>query len=81
MAIFKRTGSAPRSTAIVGKAVVTTVESSICISRAQPTIKGSIRSGLAGFGGGAQAFSGWLNPGGVIDILAVLAAGEGVKST
>ena len=71
IAIFSRTGSAPRSAAIVGRAVVTTVESSICINSAHPTIKGSIRSDLTGcwgrLGGGVGAFG----PGESVDILAI----------
>ena len=70
--MFSRTGSEPKSAAMVGKAVVTTVESSICMSSAQPTIKGNIRSGLAVCTGGVEAGCEPLGPDGAVDIAAIL---------
>ncbi|MCY1381389.1 hypothetical protein D9M69_692910 [compost metagenome] len=44
MATFRRTGVDPRARAIAGSAVATTVASSICMNRAQPTMKGIMRA-------------------------------------
>ena len=55
--MFRLTGSESSARAMVGRAVVTTVESSICIKSAQPTIKGRTRracgetAGVAALGG------------------------------
>jgi hypothetical protein len=57
---------------MVGRPDVTTVESSICMSSAQATIKGNIRSGLAVFSGGVEAGGGRFSPVGAVDIAAIL---------
>lgn len=43
MVTFMCTTVVPKSSAMVGRAVATTVESSICMNSAQPTMKGIIR--------------------------------------
>ena len=43
MVMFMLTGSVPSEAAMAGMAVVTTVESSICMKRAQPTNSGNTR--------------------------------------
>jgi len=56
MVMFMLTGSVPSEAAMAGMAVVTTVESSICMNRAQPTSRGNTRLpdclGAEGSGGG-----------------------------
>ncbi len=44
IATFSRTGVEPRAAAMAGRAVATTVESSICMKSAQPTMKGIMRA-------------------------------------
>ncbi|GAB1829915.1 hypothetical protein MyNCGM683_08440 [Achromobacter xylosoxidans] len=55
MATFSRTGVDPRARAMAGRAVATTVASSICMNSAQPTMKGIMRAARAASGveGGA----------------------------
>ncbi|MNI31655.1 hypothetical protein D3C73_855420 [compost metagenome] len=55
MATFSRTGVDPSARAMAGRAVATTVASSICMNSAQPTMKGIMRAArsASGFEGGA----------------------------
>lgn len=50
MATLSRTGVEPSAAAMAGRAVATTVESSICMNRAQPTMKGIMRAARAALG-------------------------------
>ena len=55
MATFSRTGVESRP-AMAGRAVATTVASSICMKSAQPTMKGIIRARCAS---GVEGGAGW----------------------
>src|SRR5690606_25287550 len=66
MVMFMCTAVVPKSRAMAGRAVATTVESSICMNRAQPTIRGIIRrsrgEGAGPEGEGSDIGWGWLRP-------------------
>ena len=57
MATFSRTGVESRARAMAGRAVATTVASSICMKSAQPTMKGIIRA--ARCASGVEGGAGW----------------------
>ncbi|CAM5213613.1 hypothetical protein CDEF62S_05600 [Castellaniella defragrans] len=58
MVMFMRTAVVAKSTAMDGSAVATTVESSICMNSAHPTMKGIIRCSRGGLGRAVEAASG-----------------------